>query len=69
MSSLFSLMLGGDLYGAPDDFFDEGPDYTNLIEENGLDDPDHEDRRKEWLENYAAEAAGFTSRDKDELPC
>lgn len=59
MPSLNSLMCGGDPYDSPHADFDDFDDFE------GIDDPDHEYRRKDWLENYAAEAAGIN---KDELP-
>lgn len=32
------------------------------------DNPDEEDRRKDWLENYAAEEMGYNPVEVDELP-
>lgn len=60
MPSLSSLMCGGDPYDFP---------YADFDDFEGIDDPDHEDRRKDWLENYAAEEAGYHPVEWDELPC
>ena len=41
-------------------------DFTFADEEEYVYNPDEEDRRKDYLENYAAEAMGLC--DDDELP-
>lgn len=69
---LNSLMSGGyepdesDLDWQPeDDIFDLEPSEAADIDQEYFYNPEEEDRRKEWLENYAAEAMGV---DPDELP-
>ena len=76
-SILNSLMLGGyepdesDLDWQPEYEFDLEPLEDPFPCPNDIDreeyyyNPDEEDKRKEWLENYAAEAMGIEA---DELP-